>query len=145
METRYYLKNTETDYVESMIEVEKHNRCHADLICYQATAWGIDTKTPMDYMFLASAYCKWDSCTHWYFYGEDYIPGDDASDKDSYYHLCGSRSFIDHIRAMCFMWKIACEIIGDRAEDNYFASNLCKETVEFMLKGYEILKEVALV
>lgn len=42
---------------------------------------------PSDSNFMASVSFKWDCCTHWHFYGEDYEEG---SETDSYYHLCGT-------------------------------------------------------
>lgn len=49
-------------------------------------AWSV-TNEPCDSGFMASLSFKWDCCTHWNFYGEDYSEGSNA---DSYYHLCGS-------------------------------------------------------
>ncbi len=100
-----------------------------------------------DSLFIANVYCKADSCTHWHFYGEDYynlagVP------IDPYYHLCGSHFFTLHITAMCFIWKLAENILSesmpDRSveiHDNYFDHDRVRKLVDLMLDGYEIIKE----
>ena len=56
-----------------------------------------------DYEFVASFSIKWDMCSHWYFYGEDYNNGD----CDSYYHLCGASSYIEFMQAIAFATEVA--------------------------------------
>lgn len=151
MAVRYYLKNKETGYIETTIVIEKADYYSVDATCYQAYSWYGDDHMPCEYHYVAGAYCKWDGCTHWYFYGEDYDPEIEESEKDSYYHLCGPRRFTDHIRAMCFMWKVVSDVMtelaGDRYSDyktvqsNYFECEDTKKLVDMMLDGYEILKE----
>lgn len=117
--------------------------------CYEAYSW-LMNGAPYEYHFVAGVYCKWDACTHWYFYGEDYDP-ETGDDKDSYYHLCGGYSFIGHIIAMCFVWKLAEQIISESEHtklhslsgyinDEYYDHARIKQLVELVLNGYEIVK-----
>jgi hypothetical protein len=41
--------------------------------------------------FFAEACVKWDNCSHFNFYGQDYEKDNEA---DSYYHICGSENYI---------------------------------------------------
>ena len=97
--------------------------------------------------FIADVYCKSGSCTHWRFYGEDYCE-DIETDIDPYYHLCGSHCFTHHITAMCFVWKLAAEILSEsmperavEIHDDYFDHERIRKLVDLMLDGYEIIKE----
>jgi hypothetical protein len=81
-------------------------------------------------------YAKWDGCSHWYFYGEDY-----PDNKDSYYHICSS--FQNFITIMCFIWKIAGEHnvkdLKTRNLDTVYTENeYSLELVDYVLDGYEI-------
>lgn len=145
----YYLRN-DNGYTVSKIEVTDNDRC---LIgnCYQAVSWSTD-KTPLDWHFVTGVYCKFDGCTHWNFFGEDYDPeiygqGDKI---DAYYHICGPECFIEHIRNMCFVWKVAETILVDCYADdvytqcireNYEVDGFTGELVDRMLKGCMITKE----
>lgn len=115
--------------------------------CYEAYSWNMDG-TPYEYSYVAGVYCKWDACTHWYFRGEDY---ETEGEADSYYHLCGGYSFMGHIIAMCFVWKLAEQIISDcehtkslhvsgYIHDEYYDHERIKQLIELVLNGYEIVK-----
>lgn len=100
-----------------------------------------------DSIFIASVYCKADSCTHWRFYGEDYRD-DVKSYIDPYYHLCGGHCFTHHITAMCFVWKLAANILSESMPHRaaviygeYFDHDRIEKLVGLMLDGYEIIKE----
>ena len=117
--------------------------------CYQVIMRYKNGK-PFDYNFFASVYCNSDSCTHWWFRGEYYNKGINDS-EDGYYHICGDAWFISHIRAMCFIWKLAHLTIGESikssegntkfVDDSYFGDPYLKDLVESMLKNYRIEKE----
>lgn len=122
--------------------------------CYQCFSWTSDEDgnytVPSEWSFFANVYCKWDSCTHWYFYGENYIEDTPA---DSYYHLCGAHCFTDYIRTMCFIWKIAPMIlaedtdfkdVSDYTNEVYFETDEIKQLIELMLKDYTIKIEINL-
>lgn len=116
--------------------------------CYECTSWELNddgsyTK-PCEWLFVTQVCCRWDGCTHWYFYGEE-------SEKkpfiaDSYYHLCGGFSFANHIRFMCFVWKLAPMIISEYQEnieytnDEYCGGEEVNKLINLMLKGYTIKK-----
>lgn len=110
--------------------------------CYEVWSWYVDG-TPCEYGFVADAYCKWDACTHWNFYGENYDP-EITQKPDSYYHLCGGYSFMGHIIAMCFVWKLAEQIISENSSgyvnDEYYDHERIKQLIELVLNGYEIVK-----
>ena len=96
--------------------------------------------------FVADVYCKWSACTHWRFNGHDYYPGS-ASEPDPYYHLCGGYSFMEHITAMCFVWKLAEQInanihpnLTDDVHESYNDHDRIKKLIETVLDGYEIVK-----
>lgn len=146
----YYLKNKETGYIVGKFVVDEATGFAVFGKCYDAVGWyGPDN--PTDWDFLADVYCKWDSCTHWYFYGEDYDPEYEESEKDSYYHLCAEHTFNSHIRLMCFVWKLVADIMaerGDKPEEcerditkNYFELEETRKLVELMLDGFEVVFE----
>jgi hypothetical protein len=120
--------------------------------CYTTHAWDTDG-TPLESSYFAGFYCKPDSCTHWYFRGEYHDPEIKESDGDSYYHICGDYCLKDHIRTMCFIWKVAAMIhiedakasrIGWRPEtiqECYLDDEEIKALMDLMLDGYTIKAE----
>lgn len=110
---------------------------------YEVTRWE-DKFVEYESGFIAEIFFKWDACTHWNFYGEDYIPTDENT--DSYYHICGTHCFCDHIRAMCFAWKVMMFIKANEQSDYiesvleyYWNDNKEIQTlIDFMLNDYEI-------
>lgn len=147
----YYLKNKDDGYVTHKFEVDGDDFCLSGK-CYEAYSWKM-TGEPYEYSFVAGVYCKWDACTHWYFYGEDYNPDAEIDEKeqDSYYHLCGGYSFMRHITAMCFVWKLAEQIIkkvpwtikhnsAGFVHNEYYDHERIKKLVDLVLDGYEIVK-----
>lgn len=146
----YYLKNTETGYVHGKFVVDKAEDYFVEGAYYRAVGWAGDTNQPCDWHFVADTYCKWDSCTHWYFYGENYDPDYEESETDSYYHLCTEYTFNDHIRLMCFVWKLVADIMTElRKGEEYYDADITKHYIELeetrklvdlMLDGYVIVK-----
>lgn len=144
----YYLKDRDDGQIGYKFVVEEDDFRLVGK-CYEAYSWFVDG-TPYEYDYVAGVYCKWDACTHWYFHGEDYVPGINE-DKDSYYHLCGGYSFMGHIIAMCFVWKLAEQIISNSEHakqhnmsgyinDEYFNHERVKQLINLVLNGYEIVK-----
>lgn len=121
---RYFLRDNK-GYIIGVFEVDSDD-CHSVMgKCYEPYSWYQD-KLPAESNFFADVYCKWDSCTHWNFYGEDYDPElDKTSDGvDSYYHICGEYGLHNHVRLMCFVWKLVSDIMTiNRRKSNvqYFA------------------------
>lgn len=72
---------------------------------YNIVGWGDDKKNNIDYEFISDVYMKWDACSHFYFYGEDYKKGNDKS--NSYYHICGCSGYYDFMRGIAFVYEIA--------------------------------------
>lgn len=140
----FYLKNTNDDNrVVTRFIVTNPDTYHSfNGECQLATGWLADDNSVLDWDHVADVYCKWDSCTHWWFRGEDYTK--EFDNADSYYHLCGAYSFLDHIRCMCFVWKLAYQIMVDSGNDlvldEYFDVAPTTELVALMLNGYEIVE-----
>ena len=143
----WYLRHTEdNNSIVAKIEITE-DYCAGN--CYKTCSWNGDNNEPVDWHYVTGFYCKWNSCTHWYFRGEDYDK-EFTESLDSYYHLCGSPCFADHIRNMCFVWKVASMILIERHKDskylkseitdNYFDNGTTK-LIELMLDGYTIEKE----
>lgn len=153
MSEKYYLKN-EHGYIIGIFEATDVDKHHVDGNCYQVTGWlcSNDNK-PCEFKYVAGIYAKWDACTHWYFDGEDCLPniydvrGEREKEKDAYYHLCSDRGFADHVRLLCFVWKVVSRIISEKREDSdtineaYFGLDITSELVEMMLKDCEIVKQ----
>ena len=141
MKDVYYLIDSD-GYVTSKLEIDKATYAHFDGRVYLAKSWNMDPSNynDVEYEFLAEVYCKFDSCTHWWFNGEDYDV-ELKTEKDSYYHLCGSGSFTNHIRGMCFVWRLAPEIMkacGDDWSGEYNDCKVTNELVDLMLRDYTI-------
>lgn len=139
----YQLRDKETGYIEAIFEITRYNSASLDGILKQVVSWDTD-KTPIEYHFIADIYCKWDSCTHWWFRGEDYKDGCDEGDIDGYYHLCGPECFIAHIQAMCFAWNVASNLLADRHETDecdysVYRPKYIRELTDLLLKDYEII------
>lgn len=136
---KYWLKNITDDsykYPIFEVEIEKLEEYYCDFIIYQATSWASDCLDIYEKKFIAEVHWKWDFCTHWWFYGEDYDKslGDEA-EKDSYYHICSGIS--DWIRLFAFIRKLMYSILGD--PQNWY-SDKDKELDELVLKGFEIVE-----
>ena len=144
----YYLTD-ETGYVVAKIEATDVDRCLIGK-CYSAISWSAyDPSDVGDWHFVADVYCKFDSCTHWNFYGEDYDP-ETNTESDSYYHICGPECFKEHIMNMCFVWKVAEMVLKDYygndpvyvecIEENYEVNGFTGKLVDMMLKRCLITK-----
>lgn len=143
----YYLKNPRGYIVAKFEQTDDYMTG----VCYECSGWGgSDLKDPCDWSFFADVYCKYDSCTHWNFFGEDYNPNTKEG-RDSYYHICGDYCFLDHVRMMCFVWKIAEDILvescgsgayntAEYTREAYSGSKKLKHLVDYMLDGYTIEK-----
>ena len=98
-------------------------------IIYKAVSWDNDSfHNIYEKNFIAKVHWKWDFCTHWRFYGEDYDKSlGDEVEKDSYYHICSDHS--DYIRMFA--------LLGD--EQDWY-NDKDKELDELVLKGFEIVE-----
>jgi hypothetical protein len=143
----YYLKDRDGRISHKFVVEDDDFRLIGE--CYEACSWELDG-TPYQYSYVAGVHCKWDACTHWYFSGEDY-ESEEIEEPDSYYHLCGGYSFIGHITAMCFVWKLAEQIISESnwaktkklsgcIHDEYYDHERIKQLIDLVLNGYEIVK-----
>lgn len=146
----YYLKDIVGGYVLGKFVVREDSNTCVIGDCYEATGWG-SNKEAVIWAYHSGVYCKWDACTHWHFYGEDYDPELNATDRcmDSYYHLCTDGGFTNHIRLMCFVWKIVSSIMAAHNEgedfsnyidimDNYFDLGDTQKLVDLMFEGYSV-------
>lgn len=100
----------------------------------RAFVWDEDGN-PVETEFFAKLSVKWDGCSHFNFFGEDYHSGD----KDSYYHICGVSNYIDFMRIMAFAYEIMVEHVGyDRIDEKEELENLRNLG---LLKDYKIIYE----
>lgn len=139
----YQLINKEAGYCESIFVKSNEYDLSLKGILLEANSWSIVDKSVVNCSFIASLCIKWDGCSHFWFKGEDYLnDSEHEDDEDSYYHICGFNSYIEHFRSMIFAWKLAEENIDkidwiETKEYNQFKSQMN------LLDGYEI-KEVEL-
>ena len=147
-----YMLIDKNNYVCSVANILDAHPYFVNISCYHPCSWAADLNgihIPYDMHYAFDAHCKWDSCTHWYFRGEDYDPEIDK-EFDSYYHLCGSYCFQDHIRNMCFAWKLAADIMimlqakendgSSYTHDSYYESPVTQELIKIALDGCRIMK-----
>ena len=149
----YYLKDKDDGMIHSKIEATNIIG-HLDGKCYSAKSWCSNAIDVFDWYFVGDVYCKFDGCTHWYFNGEDYDPELNA-ENDSYYQICGPECYTEHIRNMCFIWKVAEMVISDSHEgnlipdamyremiqENYEMNGFTGKLVDMMLEGFTITKD----
>ena len=100
---------------------------------YSVEGWTADFTIPTDYSFVTSAYIKWDGCSHFNFYGEDYSKGD--KEKNSYYHICGKGSYYQFMLGIAFMYALGARYI-EKADLDEFDDN---EILRF-IAGCEIIE-----
>lgn len=89
--------------------ISKSDEYYIEGSLYSIVGTKLDNE-PCDYEFVTDAYIKWDACSHFWFYGEDYDDGEEL-EKDSYYHICGGYNYLDFIRGIAFIYKLARENI----------------------------------
>ena len=65
---------------------------------------------PNETGFFADVTVKWDGCSHFYFYGEDYTK--ENEEKDSYYHICGVPYYIKFMRVLTFIYELMVKHVG---------------------------------
>ena len=133
---KYHLKDSD-EYPIFEVEIEKLDEYFCDFTIYKVISWFTDCSHNIyEKKFIAEVHWKWDFCTHWRFYGEDYDKslGDEA-EKDSYYHICSDHS--DYIRMFAFVRKLMYTLLGD--EQDWY-SDKDKELDELILKGFEIVE-----
>jgi len=121
------------------------NSLHGILL--EVTSWSSnDLKNytiPSDTDFIANIYIKWDGCSHWSFYGEDYMNDKEHEDDvDGYYHICGFDSYVKFMRSMVFGYQLAIDKLGNDFDKNIEIPEYekFKQCIN-LLDGYEI-KEV---
>lgn len=104
---------------------------------------------PSDEIFFADVWVKWDSCSHFNFYGEDYKTKED--DNNSYYHICGVDGYkkfvillwLTHqaymLLSKCDSMLDECEI-EDMAKESLF-KNCCVREMGYTGDDIEIYKK----
>lgn len=116
----YHYKTNEETYVEGKI--------------HSIHSWD-SNKNPTDKSFFADAYVKWDACSHFNFYGEDYKE-DAQEEKDSYYHICGVYNYIEHIQTMQFALEV---LVREYPRDFQYPKELDK------LRNFNLLKDCKII
>ena len=148
MSTETYYLIAPDGEVAAKFEIYKRGTHSIMGYCYSVVSWNLDG-TPYEFEFIADVYLKWDACTHWNFYGEDYDPEIDKEqrEQDSYYHLCGAHTFMRHIQCMCFVWKLAEILLTETGapgcqftNDWYYDSERMKQLIELTIGDHTIKK-----
>ncbi|MCL1696354.1 hypothetical protein [Lysinibacillus sp. BPa_S21] len=93
----------QVDYIAEKTYIE----CKAYIPC----SWNTDgSVASRDFFAIASV--KWDGCSHFWFKGERY-----PYEEDGYYHVCGTNTYLNHMRMMQFILEVAVMEIGDKFFD----------------------------
>jgi len=121
--------------IEQILRIEDNSVISVNFNVWEANSWNIDTNEVYEKSFVAQVLWKWDNCTHWSFYGMDYDPDIKDSEKDSYYHICGSLFVTRWMIMFAFVRSVMIDICGDKCDD-YKDSD--KELDRQLLKGYTI-------
>ena len=130
----YYLKRKDDGEIIAKFEQDQD---FGSGDCHEVVAWSGTTHEPIEWHFVAGVAFKPDSCTHWYFNGEDYDP-EVAESSDSYYHICSPFGFQDHIRNLCFIWKVMPMILAEDTPYNPYIINEqhAINNIEFIMNSY---------
>lgn len=133
----YYLKDKSNNKIISRFDIKDATNTYLEGKCYNYWAWK-ENDYPCEYKFFAEIGIKWDACSHWYFYGEDY---EVESNPENYYHICGSYSFTEFITNMCFIWEVARRHFNKKDSKDFFIENNTKirTLLENFNKDYEIV------
>lgn len=107
-----YLKDHKGTIISifEMIPTPEDNPLSINGVLKSVCAWELDD-TPSETNLFASVTIKWDSCSHFFFYGED---ATNEKDADSYYHVCGVETYALHMAMMAFAYKAFRDIIPDQ-------------------------------
>lgn len=132
------LIENDSGYAIATYEQSEEYELSADGIIREVISWDCDSGKQYETMFFANVTVKWDGCSHIRFYGEDYID-QDTGDKDSYYHLCGVKPYINFMRLLVFAYEIMVEHVG---YEKVLEKVEYKELKQLnLLKGYSIVFE----
>ena len=84
--------------------------------------------------FLAEFSIKWDGCSHFHYYGEDYTEEEEA---DSYYHECGLNEYYKQFIAKLFAFEVARHYMKDieHMDDDLFYIGIDRVNI---LDSYDI-------
>lgn len=139
----FKLINKKSNQCELIFVPVRDNEFTHSLSGMLLATWGNYIATDIDFDFIADVLIKWDGCSHFSFFGEDYI-GDtkDENTCNGYYHICGFNSYIRHFRSMVFAWQLAINKLGDKFDKNYEIPEYeeFKEHID-LLDDYEIKEE----
>ena len=140
---RYVLYKKDNEHL-AVSYIDWDTNCNS-LDCYDIFAW-IENKStgkftiPDAKTFVAHAYLKFDSCTHWWFPGEDYDPTT-KEEADSYYHICGADSLLSMMTRMAFIWEVGARNHAEGRKVFYDESEELNEIIKLLLSDYEIVEE----
>lgn len=134
---KFYLKGKD-GYIYCKFEPKSDE--YFEGTAYDCVSWSCPDKKPAEWLFHSEVSCKWDGCSHWWFFGENYN-GNYEESADGYYHICSQ--FESFITTMCFVWRLARDFLRKKhpelREDIDEEFNL--KIVDMMLENYEIIQE----
>ncbi len=96
-------------YIQVVFELENIYQSAVSGTIKRTISWSID-KEPLEDEFFAELSVKWDGCSHFWFYGEDYIK--EFNNKDGYYHICGIGGYFNFLRTMHFAYEVMVDHVG---------------------------------
>jgi hypothetical protein len=95
-------------------QTENHEYCFSGIISIP-TGWDAYDNDVCDEDFLAYCSIKWDGCSHFWYYGENY-PYDE--ELYPYYHECGLNDYYKNFVAKLFAFEVAKYYMKDVADMN---------------------------
>lgn len=133
----YKLVSEENGQCEAVFARNKKMTGCLDGDLYTVSSWCDKEIGELDYV--STVYMKWDACSHFWFNGDGYTPGNKDKEINPYYHICGSYGYKDFMRCIAFVYKLASEVMKDGHYD-YEEFNEILEINEKLLEGYKIEK-----
>lgn len=130
----FWLVNKADGMVEAVFNVDTVEHTG---VCKRGRAWEIDHPVPFEWELVAEIYFRFDGCTHWHFWGEDWEGTEETA--DSYYHICGSTCLLSMMRYMAFVWTVCGKLQNEWSrEEFYLDDKRLNHLIESALEGYEI-------
>src|SRR5690606_5864663 len=99
----------EDGYVKAIFQLENIYEFAVSGTVKRVFSWEIGGEPLEDELF-AELSVKWDGCSHFWFYGEDYKK--ELNNKDGYYHICGISDYLGFLRTMHFAYEIMVNHVG---------------------------------
>ncbi|TVX86042.1 hypothetical protein [Paenibacillus agilis] len=107
---------------------------------YEVTAWETGD-IPFELDFFCRFSVKWDGCSHFWFFGNEYtVEKGMEPQMEAYYHICGAEYFVKHMRLMAFAYEL--KVLKAGMNERFVHENKDYESLKALglLNGYTIVK-----